>query len=70
MRSLERLFLRESGVAGFDELILMILTHGNDYLPKVRGSSFHGFFKAYKQVRNARPLISRPHTLVAERVIP
>ena len=65
MRSLKRLFPRESGVARFDVLILMILTDGNDYLPKVRGSSFHGFFKAYKQVRNARPLRVRPHALVA-----
>ena len=55
VRSLERLFPRESGVARFDVLILMILTHGNDYLPKVRGSSFQKFFQTYKQVRKMTP---------------
>ena len=36
-------------VARIDLLILMIM-NGNDYLPKVRGSGFVSFFKAYKQV--------------------
>jgi hypothetical protein len=54
VRALERLFPGESCVARVDLLVLMIM-NGNDYLPKVRGSGFQGFFRAYKQVRGMPP---------------
>lgn len=58
VRSLERVFPRASSVARIDLLILMIM-NGNDYLPKVRGSGFQSFFKAYKQVRKMTPIDGR-----------
>jgi len=58
VRSLERLFPRSSSVARIDLLILMIM-NGNDYLPKVRGSGFQGFFKAYKKARKMAPIDGR-----------
>jgi hypothetical protein len=58
VRSLERMFPGESKVARVDLLIVMIM-NGNDYLPKVRGSGFRVFFKAYRQVRQMTPIKGR-----------
>ena len=58
VRSLERQFPGESKVARVDILILMIM-NGNDYLPKVRGSGFRSFFKAYSKVRRMTPIKGR-----------
>ena len=59
---------RKAGMAPMTksgDLNLLTKPAGNYYLPKVCGSSFHSFFKAYMQVRNERPVNLRPHTLVA-----
>eukprot|EP00961_Rhodomonas_salina_P041842 562305-Rhodomonas_salina.1 len=38
-----------SGGAVRNDLLVLMLMNGNDYLPKIRGGGFQQFFKAYKR---------------------